>query len=282
MRKIVFVVVIAAFLPMSAFAKKTTYITTNHRLNYVKLVEVKQSVAEKRGMTHPKEIDEGKIGDILKSIKLSRRHLWSKEVDTQDAFNESSINYLTPAFARAFREAAPTEEVVFSFLMKEPLIVIRNDRINLGRAWVHDNELNIKFDKLYAKVTGNLDARGNEAKAVANARGLRIDLDLQAGQQMAVNDPEVLVVDLGHDYAADIAAAAATQTPEETKETKSKKKKKEVAKAEEAVAAAAGTAEADKSDDMKLRLERLDHLRKEGLITGKEYKEKKKEILKDL
>lgn len=280
MKKLIFFALVLALLPASALAKKTTYIVTNHRLNYVKLVEVKQSVAEKRGMSHPAEVTEAQMRDMLKSIKLSRGHLWSKEVDTQDTFSESSINFLAPAFVRAFREATPTDEVVFSYLIKDPFFIIRNDRLNLGKAWIHDNQLYIDFQKLYAKVTGNLDARGGEAKAVASARGLRIDLDLQPGQQMDVDDPKILVVDIGHNFAGDAAAVTAA-APEETKETKGKKKsKKEVAKAEDAAAAPA--AATDKPDDAQLRLERLDHLRKDGLISEKEYKEKKKEILKDL
>ncbi len=285
MRKIIVFALVASFLPVCAFAKKTTYIVTNHRFNYVKVVEVKGKVAAERNMTQPREFDEGTMRAVLQSIKLSRRHFASKEIDTQDAFNESSINYLAPALVRAFSEATSNDEIVFSYLMKEPIFILRNDRINIGTMWLHDNELHVKFSKLYAKVTGDTDSRGHEAKAIANSRGLRIDLELQPGQTMDVKDANELVVDLGHNFVSDVAAAEAAKPKEPEKKSK-KKSKKEVAKAEEEAAvgsAAAGAAAAPQGGtDVKTRLESLEQLKKDKLITDKEYKEKKKEILKDL
>ncbi len=283
MKKVMLLALIASLLPVSAMAKKTTYIVTNHRFNYVKLVEVKQKEADERGITQPKEFTEAQIRAVLSSVKMSRRHLMSKEVDTQEAFNESSINFLAPALVKAFREAKSTDEVVFSFLMKEPFFILRNDRLNLGRTWIHDNEMHITFDKLYAKVTGDVDARGHEAKAVTNSRGIRIELELQPGQTMDVKNSEELVVDLGHDFEADVAVADAAKAAEPQKEKKSKKSKKEVAKAEaEAEQAAAAAVPAQGTQDVKTRLENLEQLKKDKLITDREYKEKKKEILKDL
>lgn len=283
MRKAVFFALIAVMLPSYAIAKKTTYIVTNHRFNYVKLVELSaKDVSKLGGITQPKDIDEAKMRAVLKTVKMSRRHLFSKEIDSQEVFDDSSINYLAPALSKAFRDAKDNEKVVFSYLMKNPFFIIRNDRLNLGSAWIHDNELNIKFDKLYAKVTGNTDARGNEAKAVANSRGVRIDLEYGPGQAAGEKDPEVLVVDLNHDFEPDAAAIASAEQAE--KDAKSKKKsKKEVAKAEAAAsAAAAPAATTAQGDDVKGRLEKLEQLKNDKLITNKEYQEKKKEILKDL
>lgn len=289
MKKVMLIVLVAALLPVSAIAKKTTYIVTNHRFNYVKLVEVKSREASERGMTQPKEIDGEQMRAILESIKLSRRHLLNKDVDTQDAFNDSSVNFLAPALVKAFRAATPDDEVVFSFLMKEPIFIMRNDRLNLGTAWIRDNELHIKFEKLYAKLEGDTDARGNEGKEIANARGLRIDLDLQPGQTMDVKDPDELVVDLGHNFSTDVAAADAEKAKAEQaeKDKAAKKGKRQMAKTQEPAeaapaAAAPATTSVSKVADVQQRLQTLDQLKKDNLITDKEYQEKKKEILKDL
>jgi len=293
MKKVLVALLVASFLPAAAFAKKTTYVVTNHRLNYVKLVEVKAKVAEKRQMTHPKELDEVRMRAVLKSIKMSRRHILNKELDTQDAFNDASINFLAPAIVKALRQATPSEEIVFSFLMKEPFFIIRNDRINIGNLWVRDNELHLRFQKLYAKVTGDIDKKGNFGEAVEQSRGLRIDLDLAPGQLMDVDDPEELVIDLAYNFEADAGAVASTEAASKAKEgatiaaEKAKKKgKKETAKAEEAALSteAQTTAAAAKTEggDVKARLERLEELKKEKLITDREYKEKKKEILQGL
>lgn len=285
MKKVMLAVLVLALLPAAAIAKKTTYIVTDHRFNYVKLVEVSKKEISELGITHPRELDEARMRAILSTIKMSRRHVLNKEVDTQEVFNESSINYLAPAFVKAFREAKDNEKVIFSYLMKNPFFILRNDRLNLGSAWIHDDQLHIKFSKLYAKVTGDTDAKGTEAKAIARSRGLRIDLQFEPGQEMGEKDPEELVVDLNHNFEGDAAAIAAAKPEETQKETKSKKKgKKDVAKADEAQAAdaAAATAAPVPADDVKARLEKLDQLKKDKLITNKEYQEKKKEILKDL
>lgn len=287
MRKAVFFALIAVMLPSYAVAKKTTYIVTNHRFNYVKLVELSaKDVSKLGGITQPKDIDEAKMRAVLKTVKMSRRHLFSKEIDSQEVFDDSSINYLAPALSKAFRDAKDNEKVVFSYLMKNPFFIIRNDRLNLGSAWIHDNELNIKFDKLYAKVTGNTDARGNEAKAVANSRGVRIDLEYGPGQQAGDKDPEVLIVDLNHDFETEAAAIASAEQTEKEEKANKKKSKKEVAKAEQTAPAASPAATpaqtATQGDDVKARLEKLEQLKNDKLITNKEYQEKKKEILKDL
>ena len=282
MRKVVVLVLIAALWSSIAVAKKTTYIVTDHRFNYVKLVEVNAKEAGELGITQPRDIDDARMRAMLASIKMSRRHVISKEVDTQEAFDERSINYLAPALAKAFRQGSSNEVVVFSFLMKNPHFILRDDRLNLGRAWIHDNELHVKFDKLYAKLTGDTDAKGNEAKAIARARGLRTDLEFGPGQQAGEKNPEELVIDLNHDFVSDATAIAAKAPAETEKETKSKKKgKKDIAKAEDQAATAAPAATAP-ADDVKGRLEALEQLKKDKLITEKEYKEKKKEILKDL
>jgi hypothetical protein len=284
MKKVLMLVLIAGLVPSFAAAKKTTYIVTNHRFNYVKLVEVNKKEISQLGITQPRELDEARMRAIFSTIKMSRRHVLNKEVDTQEVFNESSINYLSPAFVKAFREAKDNEKVIFSYLMKNPIFILRDDRLNLGAAWIHNDELHIKFDKLYAKVTGDTDAKGSEAKAIARSRGLRIDLEFAPGQQMGEKDTEELVVDLNHNFEGDAAAVAAAKPEETQKETKSKKKgKKDVAKADEAQAADAAAAGATaQADDVKTRLEKLDQLKKDKLITNKEYQEKKKEILKDL
>lgn len=295
-------------VPAAAEARKSTYIATNHRFNYVKISEVKPSVAEARNMTHPVEIDEQGLKSALESVMLARSFVVKKEVDSQRVFNDSAVSYLAHNMSIAFAQAKPDEEVVFSYLTKDPFFILRNDRLNLGFAWISGDRLHIKFKKLYAKVTGDTDKRGNENKAVARSRGLRVQLDLQPGQMMAANDTEELILDINYNYAADVqqrqkdattlpthgktmagadvTLPAAADVPVATPPpaaTKAKSKSKTV-EAESASAAPGATMATTASDGagVEQRLRKLDGLRKDGLISDKEYKEKKKEILSDL
>lgn len=287
MKKLILAALIISLLPLSALARKSTYIVTNHRFNFIKLKEVKNKVAEQKQMTHPRNIEESQIRAILESIKLSKRQLFSKDIDTQDVFNEKAIDYLAPALVRAFREASPNEEVVISYLVKQPYFIIRNDRLNIANMWIHGNELHIRFQKLYAKLLGDTDKRGRHDKQIAKAQGLRVDLDLQPGQMMAIGDDKELIVELDHNFQADLERAARLEKKQvipDEKTTKTAKAETTTAASTEATAATATTTTAATVDsgDIRTRLSKLEQLRREGLINNKEYKEKKKEILKDL
>ncbi len=279
--------------PAVSYAAKSTYIATNHRFNYVKLKEVKPSVAQELGMSHPATVDEQGLKLALESIMLSRSFVIKKKVDTQRVFNDASLSFLAHNMSVAFAQAKPNEVVVFSYLMKNPIFILRNDRLNLGRAWVQGDELHIKLKKLFAKVTGDIDKRGNERKAVAKSRGLRIRLELKPGQMMAIDDPEELILNMNYNYAKDIEREG-EKKPEVIKTMAGEEIKTEATATPEAKPAAVtattattatGTAVAANSGGEKTveqRLRTLDQLRKDNLISNKEYKEKKKEVLKDL
>lgn len=273
MKRIISISVLVACLavPPLACAKKSTYVVTDRRLNYVKLVEVKASVAEERNITHPVDIPEQKIREILASLKLSKAHLLNDKVDTREVYDEKAINFLAPALSRAFRDAKSNEEVQFSYVVKNPFFVLRNDRLTMVDAWVSGNELYLEFQKLYAKLTGDTDKRGYESKTVNRARGLRVSLELGPGQTMAAVGSDTMVVDLAHDY------SIPTPTPGVAPEAS------EIEQGDPTQHAMVNETPASMGDDeMTRRLEKLDMLRKRGLISSKEYKQKKAEILKDL
>lgn len=261
MKRSLLLVATLMLIPTTLWARKTTTIATNHRFNSVKLSELSLKEAEKRGISHPLDVDEKRLRDILASIKLSKQYLVRKDVASQEVLSEAAVDFLAPNLAGAFRKAAVTDEVLFSYLVKRPDFIMRNDRLTVGRAWVHGDEVHIKFDKLYAKVTGDTDKRGNEAKLAARARGLRVALALEPGQRMSPQDPEELIVTL------------TPPTPE-------------VVPAEKTTKAERSTVEQDVVDDsaknVEGRLQELKDLKEKGLINKKEYEAKRKEILSDL
>ncbi len=293
MKRIVLLALAVCLLgPHVSYAAKTTYIATNHRFNYVKLKEVKNQVAAERNMTHPVQINEQGLREALRSVKLSRSYLIKKEVDTQSVFDDASVDFLAPNLAKAFSEANSREEVVFSYLMKNPLFILRNDRLNLGQMWISGDELHINFDKLYAKVTGDTDKRGNEGRAIARAQGLRIKLELGPGQQMSFNNPGEVILNLHYNYAEMPEQAKPLPTTTKTMAGESvavpgmgEGQAGKASSSTGATMASNSAAEAGAAmgaGSVKERLEALEVLKKEGMITNKEYMDKRKEILNDL
>lgn len=302
MKRFVFCTLALFLTAGTAWAAKTTYVATNHRFNYVKIKEVSGPEAEGRAMTHPAKVDEQGLKAALASVNLARSYVIKKEADTQRVFNDPTIEFLAPNLVRAFAQAGPTEMVVFSYLSKNPFFIIRNDRLNICQAWIHNDELHIKFEKLYAKITGDVDKRGGEVKAIARARGLRVKLELGEGQKLGIDDPDEIVLDMHYNYAKKpeeprapegVTMAgekaqpgvqpgqepAATATAPEEKAPR--KKEAKAAKSKDASLAAQAPVPAPQKT-AKERLEELEQLKKEGLINKKEYEEKKKDILKEL
>ncbi|MFH0799229.1 MAG: hypothetical protein V2A66_03500 [Pseudomonadota bacterium] len=299
MKKIILSIAVLCLFAGEVFAAKTTYIITNKRFNYIKLKEVSGREVEARAMTHPATVDEQGLRAALASVQLSRTYLIKKEVDTQQVFDDWAIDFLSANLPRAFAKAGPNETVVFSYLSKNPVFIIRNDRLNIGQMWIHNDELHIKFEKLYAKVIGDIDRRGTEARAIAQAKSLRVKLDLGEGQKLGTDDPEEIVLDMHHNYAKKpeseappppnvtmagekIEAPADQKAQAAATNEKTPKGKKAVkgSKAEQTAPAAVPQAAAPTGP--KQRLEQLEYLKNKGLVNKKEYEEKRKEILKDL
>ncbi len=275
MKKIILMVFAFTLVSGLARAEKTTYIITNHRFNYVKIKEVSGKVAAERRMTQPKQIDEQGLRAALASVNLARSYVIKKEVDSQRVFDDTAIDYLAPALVKAFAQATENEEIVFAYLSKNPIFILRNDRLNICKAWIRGDELHIKFEKLYAKVTGDVDKRGNEAREISRAMGLRVKLELGDGQKLGVTDIEEVVLDMNYNY---------VKGPEEKKAPKAatmsgEKPAKEVATKKTAAPVEAAPVQTKTAKD---RLEELNQLKKDGLIDKKEYDEKKKEILMEL
>jgi len=266
------------FISGELLAAKTTYIVTNKRFNYVKLKEVKGSVAEQRMMTQPVHVDEKWLAAALKSIKLSRHYLIKKEVSSQQVFSDSAIDFLTPNLTKAFEDATHMEETIFSYLQKNPVFILRNDRLNIAKAWIHGDELHIKFLKLYAKILGDTDKRGNERRAINRSTGLRVKLELGPGQSLGLSDSDEVVLSMKYDFIKEV----------ELKEAAAKKiekgEKTAAAATTAAVTSMAGAAAASTTNLASAgeRLKNLEKLKKEKLITKKEYDAKRKEILDSL
>ena len=148
--------------------------------------------------------------------------------------------------------------MIVSYFTRESKVLIQNDRLTVFRAFLKDDGLHIKFTKLHAKLLGDRTTMGRE-RASSEARGLRVSLEVQPGQNRISHDPEELVFDLAH-----FTGAPQKPVPAMVRGTAKK----------EAVTAP------EKS--LRDRLKELDQLKKDELITQEEYEKKRRELLKDL
>lgn len=303
MKKILLIVMLC-LVTLPAFAKKTTYIYTNNRFNFVRLAELDKKAAEELAITQPITIDTEQMRAILREIKLSHSFILKKEVETQDVFDESAINFLAPKLVEALAVATDKDKVEASYLTKDPIFILRNDRLTMFSVWVHEKELHFEFDKLMAHMSGDYDKRGDFSKIVANSRGLRVSLAVRDGQSYGKSTGEV-VVDLNHDFmkpATETSDAEAGTPPSSTKfsetpkeEASARTDKKVIRKGEggdnpkgpvfnktEKVKPEDTVGEPEKPLSTKERLKQLKRLKEDGLITDEEYKAKKEEIIKGL
>lgn len=244
------------------FKNRKGYLYDNHRFNYIRLEKIGDIKGE---INHPYTFTQPQISTILRMIEIKKGIVFTDREQEKTVFDEYSISLLTPYIVKAFETATPKQKVAFSFLIKDPKFVIKNDRLNTGSMWVEDGNLHIDFDLIYVKVSGDTDKRGYEAmrRTVQSARGLRVTLELGPGQEYGESTSE-LVVDLG---------VAEKITDEKIKQEK--------ALAEMGIDQNVKV-EVTKEKSVKSRMKELEALKKQKLITDEEYNLKRKEILEGL
>lgn len=267
-------IALIVFLVSTASFAKTKMIYSDGRFNEVRISDLSKKEAERLAPTHPARFTEEQIRSYLRNVKLAREFILSKEVETQDVFDDRAINFLAPKLVQGLSEATDKQIVEFSYLTKDPIFVLRNDRVSAGKVWAKGTDLHISFGKLFAKLLGDYDKRGNSAKTLAKAKGLRISLDLVEGQSYGDSTGE-LVIDTTYDFNKP-ATEPSEKVAEDGKGNKDRANKAERVPDNRSPAAPAP------ERTVRDRLKELDQLKEDGLITDKDYKRKKNDILKGL
>lgn len=257
--------------PAFAYAAKTTYVYTDRKFHFVKRVELKKKeLKDREEANHPYRFDELQLRNILADVHFSQKLILKKEVDAKEVFNKAALDFLVPHLVKAFEEAKPNEQVVFSFITGSAKLVFLENRLTLAEAWVKDNYLHIQFRKLMAKIdTTVYDKFADVSKAINRARGLRIDLELKPGQEFGDSVDEVLLP-----LTAATLAVPQTAQPQEEKTEAVVKKEEPVLQTEPVTT--------QPTSEVETRLRQLENLKKQGLVTKEEYEAKRKEILSNL
>lgn len=270
------------FLPSLAEATKSTYVYTDRRFQSVKRVEVDADDLKDRQINQPYAFTELQLREMLSALRFDKKALFNKNDEADEViFNQPALDLLVPNLAKAFQEAQPNEEVIFSFVTHKPKVLMRDDRLTIAKSWVEGNQLHIHFKKLMAKISNDYDKMSDVNIAISKAQGVRVSILIQPGQQFGKTTDEVLL-------AIPPAGAVAENGTERgtmdngplTTDQKLEKPVKENAKPVSVTTATPPLP--TNTNATEGRLQQLDSLKKKGLINKDEYQKKREEILNSL
>lgn len=286
-----------AALPGVARSDDYLYKQANNPANYVKLEKLKEKEAKALGLSMPHTFTEEQMIDILRTLRYSRKALFSDKEKIRSVYEMEYINKFSSYLVDAFAKAKADQAVVWSIVQKRPLVILRNDRLTQVRMWVSGNELHMNFIKTEAQLEGDYQSRTPEgARLIEDSKGLRILLEPQQGQKFGLNSTQELILDLNTDFAtiADNIAAEEDRLEAEEKSRKNKKRQErlEAKGAEPGQPAAATTMtttttaapplSAKDQKNAEQRLQELKRLQEKGLISKEDYDKKKEEILQGM
>ncbi len=229
---------------------------TNGRMDFVKLKALKEDEVKDLAPQHPVTIDLNQMKNYLLSVTVSEKDLLKKSPEIVQVFNEKSVGFLAPIMVKAFSKAQPSQVVVLSWLTKDPMFVLRNDRIVIAECWVKDDQLHMQFNKLLAKLVGDTDKKGNFNLIVDRAKGLHIRLLPSAVLSVVGRNGSEAVIGMNGDFSG--------------------------LNAPDAVAGSNADPKAMAQRSVKDRLTDLDQLRKDKMVTEAEYQAKRKTLLDSL
>lgn len=229
---------------------------TNGRMDFVKVEEMKKGEIKDRAPQHPATISLDQMKNYLLSIMVADKDLLKKSPEIVQVFNEKSVGFLAPILVKAFSKVQPNQMVVLSWLTKDPMFILRNDRIVIAECWVKDDQLHLKFNKLLAKLVGDTDKKGDFDEIVGRAKGLRIKLLPSSVIAVTGKNGTEAVISMNGDFSG-------LGTPD-------------------AVAGSNSDPKARAQRTVKDRLTDLDQLRKDKMVTEGEYQTKRKALLDSL
>lgn len=228
-------------------------------------------------LEHPYTISASQVEAMLLSIKVAKRYLLKKDVSSLEIFSPGEAKQFGSMIAEGLSKAANDEVVSFSVLHKRPIVVFRKDYVSVVYVYKTTQGVHFQFVKLYAALKGDYQEANNRTRAVLKAKSANITLEAGEGQKLSYDVKNEIILDPNFDFGGGVTTQEATEDApvETTTETKtSKKDKKPVTPTTTTTPSSKGST-AD-------RLKKLEQLKKDGLVTEKEYQDLRKKILSDL
>lgn len=271
-----FLIVFCSYNQLNA---EVIYEQSNNPANYVKL----EKNREVKSANHPYSFDKDVMADLLRSVRYSRKALFSDDIKTNFVFEEESVQKYSPYLVEAFQKASPEQAVFLSLAQSRPYAIIRNDRLTQVRLWVEADGLHMKFIKTEAKLHGDYKSKTTGKKLIYNAKSLRVALEAQEGQQFALDSTEEIVFNLNTDWQGVVTRLDDEESAREAaKDTRKNRRQKSNTSNTIDESAPAPKASPEQQQNAESRLTELKRLKEKGLISDEDYESKKSEILKDL
>ncbi len=274
-KKMILSLVLAALFiqPTTAFAK-SDYIYRN-RINWVKLDELSKKQLAGVELLHPSStISEAQMHAMLLSIQMNKGAAFKNDIKTTDVFDEDEATKYAALIVQALAQAAPNEVVSVSVVNKRAAMVVRNDHLTMLNVFVTAEGVHFYFGKLFAKLDGDYMEVSKMDQTIRNAKSMRVALTAASGQRLSFGVEDELILDPNFDFVNNVAK---TQMPADTKSPQ-----KTVAKTTTPTSATAPAVETAPTETIEERLQNLENLKQKGLISDKEYKAKKKEVLDEI
>lgn len=276
-KKILLVVLMLA--STVAFAK-SDYIF-RQRVNWVKLEKGDSSVVALGSIRHPaKNMTQDQMEAMLLSVKIGRRFVIKKDIETADVFNSWEARKFAPYLVEALSKATSDQVVNFAVIHKRPTFILQNDRLTMGYLWVADDGIHFYFTKLFAKIEGDYEASAHIDKAIRRAKSLRISLEAGPGQKLSYNSPMEIIMDANYDFITQTANERLAQTRAEEEEMKGTKNKPQAVAEQGRSPRTSPTVSG--SGNVADRLKQLDALKSQKLINEAEYQKLRAKILADI
>jgi hypothetical protein len=167
---------------------------SKNKIDFIKLEKAKKDEKE-GGLNHPYTFTTEQWKQVLSSVRFNKKILILKDIENRELFDEQNTEFLSPYLVEAFQKVKPEQVVTVSYFTRNSHFVIQDDRLTVMRMFLKSDGLHIKFTKVYAKMLGDRTTQGSAA-ATSQARGMRVSLELQPGQNRVSWDPEELVFDM--------------------------------------------------------------------------------------
>jgi putative oligomerization/nucleic acid binding protein len=275
----------------------------NNPANYVNLEDVKESQAEEMLLSHPYTFDAKKLTDMFLSLRYNKALMLREDIQDRQVFFDVDLleKKFMPHIVEAFQKATPRQAVVISIVQKDPYFIIRNDRLNVVRAFVAADGLHLQFLKNDVKMLGDYQAHTTGTRLIEKSTSHGVTLEPQEGQKLTFNNPNEIILDLNYDFATLVDKKTEEEETKKAEEKERSKRSKQrspesspsvvpapTAKqsptpiAAPSASSGSGSASSSGPKTTAERLKELKNLKDQELITPQEYEAKKKEILKGL
>lgn len=263
------------------YAESDQYIYRS-RVNWVKINPAKPKEVPVGSLLHPQtSISTEQMEAMLLSIQIDKKYFLSKKMKTRDIFSAWEARKYAPYLVEALAKVDPDHVVNFSVVHKRPIFILQKDYLTIADVWITSEGVYFQFSKIFAKLDGDYLASANTDKAIRNAKTMRISLSSGEGQKLSYFSPMEIIMDPNYDFASKVALRLEEQSQEEEELLKGEPKEKEK-KEKTSPSVSKSTPPVETTGTTAERLKKLDTLKKQGLITQKEYDALRQKILSEI